>query len=325
MDLDLVLWTGWDSTTAFNPVGVGCRGDGDATGTDFVGGYAASRCKRLFRYTARMKYEFVPAFGSSAIDHVGTYKRRLPVTLERMYENALDWAHLSHLHASSFAGIECLDAGAWGWRAAVTDVKGRAMELELRLDRSARRWITRNLAGPSAGAEIWTHVFVVEPRVLDLVIDFFVPGIPAQARDKVGRAYARSYETLYDEDVWMMSERQRQLDKRLDSVRGQDELRVDLAGAALPLPVELSGREFLINRIDGDEPRWVVYPAQCPHQLGPLDEVALHGGEVRCPWHGFTFDVVTGERTDTQPHGGQCRLGQVPRLSHEGESILLKW
>ena len=45
-------------------------------------------------------------------------------------------------------------------------------ELELRLDRDARRWITRNLSGPNAGVEIWTHVFVVADRVLDIVVDF---------------------------------------------------------------------------------------------------------------------------------------------------------
>ena len=65
-----------------------------------------------------------------------------------------------------------------GWRATVSSGTGEAViesELELRFDRDARRWITRNLAGPNAGAEIWTHVFVVADRVLDIVVDFFVP------------------------------------------------------------------------------------------------------------------------------------------------------
>ena len=37
---------------------------------------------------------------------VGSYQRRMPVSLDRMYENALDWAHLPFLHQSSFASIE---------------------------------------------------------------------------------------------------------------------------------------------------------------------------------------------------------------------------
>jgi nitrite reductase/ring-hydroxylating ferredoxin subunit len=269
-----------------------------------------------------MRHEFVPAFDRSRLDHVGTYKRQVPVSLDRMYENALDWAHLSHLHASSFQDIECLDAGSWGWRAAVIDRRDRRMELELRLDRSARRWITRNLSGPSEGAEIWTHVFIVEERLLDLVIDFFVPGVALEAREKVGRAYAQSYETLYDEDVWMMSERQHQLDRRLDSIDRRAEASVSVANAELPMRVALSGRDFLLNRVAG---RWVVYPAQCPHQLGPLDELPLDEGRVQCPWHGFTFDVVTGERTDGGAHGGQCRFGEVPRLGVDGETVTLRW
>ena len=48
-----------------------------------------------------VKHEFVPASPDSRLDHVGSYRRRLPVSLDRMYENALDWQHLPHLHSSS--------------------------------------------------------------------------------------------------------------------------------------------------------------------------------------------------------------------------------
>jgi len=41
----------------------------------------------------------------------------MPVSLARMYENALDWQHLPHLHSRSFSTIDCLDSGQWGWRA----------------------------------------------------------------------------------------------------------------------------------------------------------------------------------------------------------------
>ncbi len=143
-----------------------------------------------------MRYEYVPPVDDTHINHVGTYKRTLPVSLERMYENTLDWEHLPHLHASSFSDIQCVDSGAWGWRAQVTGANGSQSLLELRLDRRCRRWITRNLEGPNQGAEIWTHVFVTAPHEMDIVIDFFVPGVPANAREKVGRAYARQYELL---------------------------------------------------------------------------------------------------------------------------------
>ncbi len=142
------------------------------------------------------EHDVLAPYSGSAIPHVGTYRRVLPVTLERMYENALDWAHLPHIHASSFASIECMDAGAWGWRASVTDTKGRASVIELQLDKTLRRWITRNLEGSNQGAEIWTHAFAVDTRRVDINVDFFVPGVAPAAREKVGQAYARAYTTL---------------------------------------------------------------------------------------------------------------------------------
>ena len=33
----------------------------------------------------------------------------------------------------------------------------------------------------------------------------------------------------------------------------------------------------------------------CPHQGGPLAEGALTGCIVTCPWHGWQFDVTTGQ------------------------------
>jgi nitrite reductase/ring-hydroxylating ferredoxin subunit len=33
----------------------------------------------------------------------------------------------------------------------------------------------------------------------------------------------------------------------------------------------------------------------CPHQGGPLGKGALEGCIVTCPWHGFQFDVTSGQ------------------------------
>lgn len=264
-----------------------------------------------------LRYEFVPAVDASRIDHVGTYKRTLPVSLERMYENALDWEHLPHLHASSFSTLDLIDAGAWGWRATVRSANGQDSMLELRLDRSARRWITRNLEGPSVGAEIWTHVFVTAERSLDLVIDFFVPGVPEAARQKVGMAYARAYETLYDEDVWMMTERQAQLDRRIDTLAQDAQFSLDVPEiSALPLMFELSGRQFYLNR-HLDE--WLTYPAACPHQQGPLQGEIDAGGGITCPWHGYRFDVVSGESTGDS----NCRFGRRPSVVQTGNRLTI--
>ena len=45
---------------------------------------------------------------------VGSYRRRMAVSVERMYENALDWAHLPYLHSDAFASIELVEEGDWG-------------------------------------------------------------------------------------------------------------------------------------------------------------------------------------------------------------------
>ncbi|WP_276282825.1 Rieske (2Fe-2S) protein [Halorussus caseinilyticus] len=33
----------------------------------------------------------------------------------------------------------------------------------------------------------------------------------------------------------------------------------------------------------------------CPHQGGPLGDGKVEGDNVYCPWHGFEFDLTTGE------------------------------
>lgn len=38
----------------------------------------------------------------------------------------------------------------------------------------------------------------------------------------------------------------------------------------------------------------------CPHQGGPLGKGWLEGCIVTCPWHGWQFDVVTGQHQTSQ-------------------------
>ncbi len=261
-------------------------------------------------------------FPGSAIPHVGTYRRVLPVSLERMYENTLDWEHLPYVHATSFVDIRCEDSGAWGWRAWTTDHRGYEALIELRLDKACRRWITRNLAGRSKGAEIWTHAFPIAEQRVDIVVDFFVPDVPDDAREKVGLVYAGLYESLYDEDVAMMIERQSQLEARVGGAVDNTEEKqrhISLgprASLQLPSTVVLSGREYVVAEVAGE---LVVYPAVCPHQAGPLVRAELKNGIVVCPWHGYGFDVRTGDCVT----GKSCRFSNLPRLVETDEEITL--
>ena len=61
-------------------------------------------------------------------------------------------------------------------------------------------------------------------------------------------------------------------------------------GSALETVVR--GRIVALFNVDGD-----VYALDgvCPHQGGPLGKGRLHGCIVTCPWHGWQFDVATGQ------------------------------
>ena len=76
----------------------------------------------------------------------------------------------------------------------------------------------------------------------------------------------------------------------------------------LPLLVELDGGPFRILELEGGE--LVAHSTICPHWLGPLDEAAPENGVLRCPWHGYRFDLRTGMSVD----GRGCRLAPAPRV-----------
>jgi nitrite reductase/ring-hydroxylating ferredoxin subunit len=254
-------------------------------------------------------HDFVPARPGSILPHAGTYRRVLPVTLERLYENALDWEHLPHLHHGSFTSVRCLDAGASAWRAAVTHGNGRDAVIELSLDRDCRRWVTRAVEGFGAGSEIWTHAFPLARGRVEILVDFFLPEVDEARRARLGRSYADYYARLYDEDVAMMTERQHQLDRRIDRARNDDRTLVLGQPDALVLPMDivLGGREFVLAEVEG---ALAAFPRQCPHQLGPLSADGLEGRVVICPWHGDRFDVVSGANLS----GRGCRLLHLPEI-----------
>ena len=55
---------------------------------------------------------------------------------------------------------------------------------------------------------------------------------------------------------------------------------------------EVDGTQIGVFLLDGD-----VYALEnvCPHPGGPLSEGKVEDGCVYCPWHGWQFDVETGD------------------------------
>lgn len=69
---------------------------------------------------------------------------------------------------------------------------------------------------------------------------------------------------------------------RLDAV--PDEGRVQTA--------TIDGRSIALTRCGG---RVGALDNHCPHQGGPLGEGSIEGGLLRCPWHGYDYDPLTGK------------------------------
>lgn len=55
--------------------------------------------------------------------------------------------------------------------------------------------------------------------------------------------------------------------------------------------VEVEGREVVVLKV-GDELRAI--DRECPHELGDLGEGLLLGKNIKCPVHGWIFDLSTG-------------------------------
>ncbi|MFW6093290.1 MAG: Rieske (2Fe-2S) protein [Pseudomonadota bacterium] len=239
----------------------------------------------------------------------GRYRRDLPVPLERLYEHVADWELLPHVHDRRVRRVVCEDWAAWGWRGTVTWRSGSDSEVEVVLDRQRGGWEARVLAGAAAGTEVTTSVVPAGADHVTLTAVFRLPQDQPGDVERAARALARWHDGFYDTAVAVMRQRQAQLDRRVDRAR-EAERELDLGPRRqlqVPLAFELGGREFVLVELASE---LVAFPRRCPHQLGPLSADALNGAVVTCPWHGYRFDVRTGENLS----GRVCRLSHLPRV-----------
>jgi nitrite reductase/ring-hydroxylating ferredoxin subunit len=73
----------------------------------------------------------------------------------------------------------------------------------------------------------------------------------------------------------------------------------------LPLVVEYDGEPLRI--VECDDGTLIAHSTICPHWLGPLDDAAPENGILRCPWHGYRFDMRTGESAEGAAIGWRRR------------------
>jgi nitrite reductase/ring-hydroxylating ferredoxin subunit len=84
--------------------------------------------------------------------------------------------------------------------------------------------------------------------------------------------------------------------------------------AGRPTLVVLDGTRVVLARV-GD--RVYAVGDACAHQGGPLADGRLAGSRLVCPWHGWMYDVRTGQCVFPQ------RGGRVPsyRARVEGDAV----
>jgi nitrite reductase/ring-hydroxylating ferredoxin subunit len=251
-----------------------------------------------------------------SLELVVTCRREVRAGLERIWENVFDWEHLPALHEMYFNTVELLEIGNDGWRVALTKQPGtpdRRMILELRADRNECRYRVKILAGDGADSEIWTMLTPLGPQRTAVEVQYYLPECRAEKLEERAEKYRRSCEELWDQDEAMMMRREAMV-ARAATDRPRSSTPVSLGPFAelrkrLPLLVEFQGEEFRI--VELDDGTLTAHSTTCPHWLGPLAEATPKNGVVRCPWHGYLFDLRTGDSAD----GRGYRLAPAPRVA----------
>jgi len=77
-----------------------------------------------------------------------------------------------------------------------------------------------------------------------------------------------------------------------------------------------SGRFFCVANVDGEI---CVMDNVCPHWGGPLGRGKIVQGRLVCPWHGWTFNPMTGET----PNKAQLTVA-VHKTIVEGEDLFVE-
>lgn len=265
----------------------------------------------------------------SRLHYLGNYLREIPSNLTRMMENAYDWEHLPFVHPTSFAEIELVEQGPWGWRCKTALPHGGGEQLiELLVDKPAHYWATTVVQGPGEGTQIHTQAAAREAGGITVDVRFYAPQPPVSPEQGgMILAYLQAqYKTLYDEDEALMLGRQAALDERKAghaSSAGELDfgMEADLDRDRVHHG-DMAGRPVVVRFV---EDRWIAHAGRCPHALGPLGTATPDAdGHIACPWHGYRFDLETG-REERSRCGAmpiyRCEIAAAGRLLVSGAAV----
>ena len=78
---------------------------------------------------------------------------------------------------------------------------------------------------------------------------------------------------------------------------------------------EVNGRHVAVFNVEG---QFHAVDNVCEHQGGPLADGELDGCIVTCPWHGWTYDVTTGQ----SPDDADARVDRFEIKVEKGEVLV---
>ena len=79
-------------------------------------------------------------------------------------------------------------------------------------------------------------------------------------------------------------------DKQYKWVKVLDNKNELLEGRVMTVTAE--NHDFCVTHYKGN---YCALNNKCPHQGGPLGEGSIENGLLRCPWHGWDYDPLTGK------------------------------
>ena len=136
------------------------------------------------------------------------------------------------------------------------------------------------------------------------------------------------YARLWDEDEQMMQAREVRLnesrhDGREINLGNADDVMKQLQNGDEPV-FQVGRREYRLRTHQG---KLSAVPTICPHLLGPLSDAPTEGSEenpgiLYCPWHGYRFDLETGQCL--APATADCRLPPSPDITQENGELIAR-